>query len=109
MEFYGFVSLGHPPHRTMALAMEWCGGGTLADEIEAMGTKLQSGRSFQGYKRCVRLLKELLTGVAFLHRGSVVHRDIKPENIMVITFLLILRNQLINHFDFSLRLISRFE
>ena len=101
VEFYGFVSLGDPPYRTMALAMEWCGGGTLADEIEAMGTKLQSGRSSQGYKICVRLLRELLTGVAFLHQGSVVHRDIKPENIMVTILLFILRKQLINHFDLA--------
>jgi serine/threonine protein kinase len=31
----------------------------------------------------VRILKELLQGIAFIHSRNIVHRDLKPENVML--------------------------
>ena len=85
VEFYGLVSLGDSPaSRQIGLAFEWCSGGTLAREIYAMKTGASSpGRTSTGYTVCVRLIAEIVSGVAFLHDEALVHRDLKPENILV--------------------------
>ena len=31
-----------------------------------------------------RLMKELIDGVAYLHRRGIAHRDLKPENILLL-------------------------
>ncbi|XP_031723841.1 serine/threonine kinase 17a like [Anarrhichthys ocellatus] len=38
-------------------------------------------------KDVIRLAKQILTGVAFLHRNNVVHLDLKPQNILLTSAL----------------------
>ncbi|XP_033124268.1 serine/threonine-protein kinase pdik1l-B-like [Anneissia japonica] len=56
------------------LVMELCRGGTLNDFI------LQ--RSKDSVTN-LRFMKQLSSGVAFLHEQGVVHRDLKPDNILI--------------------------
>ena len=35
-------------------------------------------------RQAQRLVKELIDGVAYLHRRGIAHRDLKPENILLV-------------------------
>lgn len=59
---------------TLYLAMELFGGRTLRDELRNAG-KFSIGHA-------VRVVRELLAGLAHAHDAGVLHRDIKPENVM---------------------------
>lgn len=59
-------------HRRPYLAMEHVRGATLAERMKADDPP-EAGR----------LARQLLEGVAFLHRVGVLHRDIKPSNILI--------------------------
>ena len=39
--------------------------------------KDERGRKIKG------IMKEIVTGIAYLHSISILHRDIKPQNILV--------------------------
>ena len=56
------------------ILMEYVAGGSLAKLIAGHKPSLSQVQSFA---------KQLLSGLSFLHRFSVVHRDVKPDNIML--------------------------
>lgn len=59
-------------HQGMAyLALEYLPGGSLAGEV---------GR--KNPREALRLLREIGSALALVHKHGVVHRDIKPENIL---------------------------
>jgi eukaryotic-like serine/threonine-protein kinase len=60
---------GHP-----FLAMEWVGGGTLAERIG--GDPWPPGEA-------ARLVETLARAIDVAHRQGVVHRDLKPSNILI--------------------------
>jgi WD40 repeat protein len=60
---------GHP-----FLAMEWVGGGTLADRI---------GGDPWPPAEAARLVETLARAIDLAHRHGVVHRDLKPSNILI--------------------------
>ena len=31
----------------------------------------------------VEIMKQLITGIGYLHKCGVIHRDLKPENILI--------------------------
>ncbi len=69
--------LGHgvdPVHGTY-LVMEWLEG-------ESLATRIARGRL--GDAEVLRLVHQLLGGLALAHERGVVHRDIKPSNIFLV-------------------------
>ncbi len=57
------------------LVMEWVDGRLLRSILSELG-KLPS-------ERAVRITREVLEALDYIHHHGVVHRDLKPENIMV--------------------------
>jgi serine/threonine protein kinase len=60
-------------HRRPYLAMEYVAGETLAD-------LLRNGRAH--HLNLVRLARELLEVLAYVHGEGVLHRDVKPSNVL---------------------------
>ncbi|KAK2196896.1 bifunctional EF-hand domain/EF-Hand 1 [Babesia duncani] len=73
------------------IVMDACYGGELFDEII----------SRQRFSECdsASLMKQILSGVCYLHKRNIVHRDLKPENILFETKE---RDSLIKIVDFGL-------
>lgn len=80
VRFYGSVVMSTKPLQ-LGLLFEWCGGGTLSDEI--FGAHGVPGNRQHGYRRSQQIALDMLNGLKFLHSQGIVHRDLKPENIMV--------------------------
>lgn len=57
------------------LVMEFCEGGSLADELE------RSGRATAA--RTAEVIAAVASAVEAAHRAGIVHRDLKPANILV--------------------------
>ncbi|MER3414456.1 MAG: hypothetical protein C4341_09575 [Armatimonadota bacterium] len=60
----------------MFIAMEYLEGGTLRDKMDSKGAISQED--------AVKIVSQVLDGLAFAHERGVVHRDIKPENIQLL-------------------------
>lgn len=56
------------------LVTEYCAGGELRARIDAL-------QRFSEHL-AARVMKQLLSAVAYCHRQRVVHRDLKPENVV---------------------------
>lgn len=57
------------------MALEYMGGGTLADAV-------QSRRPLSDEER-IQWMIDVLDAVDFLHHQSIIHRDLKPDNILL--------------------------
>ena len=56
------------------MVMEWCHGRLLRDIID---------KDSLTQERAIKITKEVLRALDYIHANGVVHRDLKPENIMV--------------------------
>jgi serine/threonine-protein kinase len=70
VQFYGHGRRGALPF----IVMEFLEGLTLSDVIERHGGKI-------GLAETVAIVKQLASGLAFLHHHGLVHRDVKPQNV----------------------------
>ena len=58
------------------IVMEFLEGLTLSDVLEKHGGKI-------GINETVAIVKQISSGLAFLHANGLVHRDIKPQNVFL--------------------------
>jgi serine/threonine protein kinase len=58
------------------IVMEFLEGLTLSDVLEKHGGKI-------GLNETVAIVKQISSGLAFLHSNGLVHRDIKPQNVFL--------------------------
>lgn len=56
------------------LIMELCEGGDLFSYIK-------SQKSF-GENKVAEIMKQVLSGLVYLHKNNIVHRDLKPDNML---------------------------
>lgn len=73
VQLYDFLDTSSSFH----LVLEYCDGGNLEDAARA----LEGGFS---ELRASDLMKQLLSGISFLHSKQICHRDIKPQNAMLL-------------------------
>ena len=80
VKYFGTVLISEKPFK-LAILFEWCGGGTLADVIT--DTRRSPPYQSKGFLEGQRIVREMLSGLKYLHSEGILHRDLKPENIMV--------------------------
>lgn len=64
------------------LVFEYCENGNLSAYLKDEKNYTQLSESERENKAC-EILKQLLEGVAVLHKNNYMHRDIKPSNILI--------------------------
>lgn len=57
--------------------MELAPAGTLNDLIRSR--KLNDNE-------CSCIMRQILCGIAYIHKKDIIHRDIKPQNILMVSF-----------------------
>ncbi len=57
------------------IVSEVCGGGELFEQISEQGSFTEKSAS--------RIMKQILSAIAYSHQNNIVHRDLKPENILL--------------------------
>ena len=72
VSFHGHGRRGALPF----IVMEFLEGLTLSDVIEKQGGKL-------AVADVIAIVKQIASGLAFLHHHGLVHRDIKPQNVFL--------------------------
>lgn len=73
---YDFAVFGED---TYYLVMEYIGGGTLKDKLQALASQGER----LSMDEAIRIASEISDALAYAHGQGMIHRDIKPANIML--------------------------
>ena len=79
-----FNVVDHPDAPTVSLVLEYAPGGDLRAQIER-GHMDADGNKRRGIdpERMWSWSRDVVNGVAYMHRAGVVHRDLKPTNVFI--------------------------
>ncbi len=58
--------------------MELCKGGELFDQL------IKLGGDHYSEVVCREIMKQLATGISYMHSKGIVHRDLNPDNILLL-------------------------
>lgn len=72
IQLFGMGHRGALPY----IVMQYLEGMTLADVLKRQGGKLTAGET-------MAVVKQVSSGLSFIHHHKLVHRDIKPQNVFV--------------------------
>eukprot|EP01054_Gregarina_sp_Poly1_P005306 Gregarina_sp_Poly_1__5305@NODE_2804_length_1698_cov_3_571429_g1766_i0_p1_GENE_NODE_2804_length_1698_cov_3_571429_g1766_i0NODE_2804_length_1698_cov_3_571429_g1766_i0_p1_ORF_typecomplete_len436_score70_29Pkinase/PF00069_25/3_2e65Pkinase/PF00069_25/7_1e02Pkinase_Tyr/PF07714_17/4_1e43EFhand_7/PF13499_6/9_8e11EFhand_7/PF13499_6/3e13EFhand_1/PF00036_32/0_0022EFhand_1/PF00036_32/0_001EFhand_1/PF00036_32/3_9e06EFhand_1/PF00036_32/9_2e05Kinaselike/PF14531_6/1_3e18Kinaselike/PF14531_6/2_5e03EFhand_5/PF132 len=78
MKFYSY----YEDAKQLFLVCELCEGGELFDYITDASYYSDKSRQDREYSAAV-IMRQILSGVAYLHAMDIVHRDLKPENVLL--------------------------
>lgn len=81
VKFYDFKEKGE----FIYIAMEYCDGGTLRQEMEMRKKDLllKKRENLYSEDEALRIGYKILNGLRVLHQLDISHRDLKPENILL--------------------------
>ncbi|OQS07353.1 kinase [Thraustotheca clavata] len=74
LDNYFIEQVGHLHY--VYLELEYCNRGTMHDYIKSLSGQRMDNSTF------ARIMLQLCSGLAEIHRHSIVHRDIKPDNLL---------------------------
>lgn len=78
-DFYGAYMKKHQTHSEIWFVMQYCEGGPVTDLVRAL---IEQGKRMSEL-HIAFILKEVITGMIFLHQNHVMHRDLRGSNIVL--------------------------
>uniref|UniRef100_A0A8D8MAI6 Neither inactivation nor afterpotential protein C n=1 Tax=Cacopsylla melanoneura TaxID=428564 RepID=A0A8D8MAI6_9HEMI len=78
-DFYGAYMKKHETHSDIWFVMQYCEGGPVTDLVRAL---IEQGKRLSE-QHIAFILKEIITGMVFLHINHVMHRDLRGSNILL--------------------------
>ncbi|MGB0385787.1 MAG: protein kinase domain-containing protein [Ardenticatenaceae bacterium] len=63
-------------HDRFYFTMEYCGAGNLEEWQKQLGGKVP-------FREAAPIMRQVLEGLAYVHRQGIIHRDLKPANILL--------------------------
>lgn len=60
------------------MVMEYCDIGNIS------AFQMEQKFGLISFSQCIQIIREIISGLTYMHDRGILHRDIKPENILLI-------------------------